>query len=139
MFHKPEIIETKLMSWWLHFCNTNEDGKWLCNKATQPAIHNQIGHTQDIQFPDRVEMYQEIKPGPPSKHGLSTWISSNPEPALESCHGRFSNFGNTGMAAGLSDYLHLKGTAEGNVKIRHVLATQQDEMVNEWLPSHSRL
>jgi hypothetical protein len=48
MLHKPEIIETKLMSWWLNYCAMNEDGKWLCNKATEPAIHNQMGHTQDI-------------------------------------------------------------------------------------------
>jgi hypothetical protein len=136
MLHKPEIVKTKLMSWWLNYRTTNEDGLWLCNKATEPAIRNQMGHTQDIQFPDGVEMYREIKPGPRSKHGLSTRISSNPEPAVESWHGRFANFGNTGMAAGLSDCLHLKGTAEGNVKIRHVLAIQEDDMVNEWLPSH---
>jgi hypothetical protein len=138
MLHKPKIVETKLMSWWLNYRTTNEDGLWLCNKATEPAIRNQMGHTQDIQFPDGVEMYREIKPGPWSKHGLSKWISSNPEPALDSWHGRFANFGNTGMAAGLSDCLHLKGTAEGNVKIRHVLAIQEDDMVNEWLPSHHR-
>ena len=138
MLHKPEIIQTKLMSWWLNYCAINEDGKWLCNKATEPAILNQMRHTQDIQFPDGVEMYREIKPGRRSKHGLSKWISSNPEPALESWHGRFANFGNTGMAAGLSDCLHLKGTAEGNVKIRHLLAIQEDEMMNEWLPSHHR-
>jgi hypothetical protein len=113
-----------------------EDGKWLCNKATEPAILNQMKHTQDIQFPDGMEMYQEIKPGPQSKHGLSKWISSNPEPALESWHGHFANFGNAGMAAGLSDCLHLKGRAEGNVKICHILVIQEDEMINEWLPSH---
>jgi hypothetical protein len=97
-----------------------------------------MAHMQDIQFPNGVEMYQEIKPGPRSTHGLSKWISSNPGPALESWHGRFANFWNTGMAAGLSDCLHLKRTAEGNVKICHVLAIQEDEMVNEWLPSHHR-
>jgi hypothetical protein len=40
------------------------------------------------------------------------------------------------MAAGLSDCLHFKGTAEGNVKICHVFAIQEDEMIMEWLPLH---
>jgi hypothetical protein len=39
------------------------------------------------------------------------------------------------VAVGLSDCLHYKGTAEGNVKICHVLAIQENEMM-ERLPLH---
>jgi hypothetical protein len=138
LLHKSEIIQTQLASWWITYGRMNEDGKGLCSKATDSAIRNQMKHTQDIQFPDGVKVYREIKPGQRSTHGLSKWVSCNPEPALESWHGRFANFGNTGMAPGLSDCLHLKGTAEGNVKIRHVLAIQEEDRVNHWLPSHHR-
>jgi hypothetical protein len=89
--------------------------------VTKSAVENQMEHVEHIQFPKDMEMYRAIPPGLRSTHNLPCYRSINPEPMLESWHGRFAHFGNTGMRAGLADCLHLKGAAEGNVVVRHKL------------------
>jgi hypothetical protein len=78
-------------------------GQKLFTSDTKSAVENQMTHAEDIQFPE-TEMYRSVPPGPKSRltHNLSTYRSMNPEPMLESWHGRFAYFGNTGMQPGLA-------------------------------------
>jgi hypothetical protein len=110
-------------------CKDPVTGQKLFTVDTHDAIKNQIKHVQDIQFPEGMDMYRKVPPGPRSTHNLNCYRSINPEPMLESWHGRFAHMGNTGMRAGLADCLHLRGAAEGNVVVRHKLAMMNEETI----------
>jgi hypothetical protein len=102
-------------------------GLTLFTAETKDAIENQLKHCQHIQFPEGIEMYRTIPPGPKSTHNLPCYRSINPEPMLESWHGRLAHYGNTGMRAGLADCLHLRGAAEANVTVRHKLCMMNED------------
>ena len=124
MLNSGPDISQRLIQWRDSFANLVDPatGNKLFTADTHPSVENQIKHVEHIQFPDGVEMYREIRPGPRSTHNLSTYRSVNPEPMLESWHGRFAHMGNTGMNDMLADIIHLRGAAEGNVKVRHKLS-----------------
>jgi hypothetical protein len=124
----PDDIRQRLLKWRTEYANRVDpaSGKKLFTADTKSAVENQMEHVEHIQFPKDMEMYRAIPPGLRSTHKLPCYRSINPEPMLESWHGRFAHFGNTGMRAGLADCLHLKGAAEGNVVVRHKL-----RMLNE--------
>jgi hypothetical protein len=129
--HGGLVIVQKLLEFKDRFKNDVDpvSGQKLFTADTKAAIMNQITHVEDIQFPRGIEMYRMIPPGPRSTHKLPCYRSINPEPMLESWHGRFAHFGNTGMRAGLADCLHLRGTAEGNVVIRHKLCMMKEDSI----------
>jgi hypothetical protein len=115
----------------------NRDGKWLCNNRacySQPngtyagySISGRGGNISRDQARTTVKAWVYL-------NGFLVVIWNQ---LWNHGMGILLTFGNTGMAAGLSDYLHFKGTAEGNVKIHHFLAIQEDaEIINELLPSH---
>jgi hypothetical protein len=138
-------IAQRLLEWKDAFKNQIDptSGRKLFTEDTKAAVENQIMHVEDIQFPENMEMYRMIPPGPRSTHKLPSYRSVNPEPMLESWHGRFAHFGNTGMRAGLADCLHLRGTAEGNVTVRHKLSMMKEDTIptvtdNLQPPAHLR-
>jgi hypothetical protein len=110
--------------------STQQVGKSFSHPTTsQQSRSNQLEHVEDIQFPPKMEMHRTIPPGPRSTHNLSLCHSINPEPMLESWHGRFAHMGNTGMRPGLADCLHLRGACEGNVVVRHKLSVMNEDSV----------
>ena len=129
VLHRGSEIQQGLLDWKREFKDQVDPttGLKLFTADTKSAVDNQIKHVEDIQFPLGIEMYKTIPPGPRSTHNLSSYRSINPEPMLESWHGRFAHFGNRGMKPGLADILHLRGTAHGNVVVRHKLSMMNEE------------
>jgi hypothetical protein len=131
VLHRGHEIKQKLLDWKKTFKEQVDptSGKKLFTPDTKAAVENQLEHVEDIQFPPKMEMYRTILPGPRSTHHLSSYRSINPEPMLESWHGRFAHMGNTGMRPGLADCLHLRGACEGNVVVRHKLSMMNEDSV----------
>jgi hypothetical protein len=129
VLHRAPEIEQRLLDWKRTFKEQVDptSGHKLFTSDTKSAVENQVKHVHDIQFPTGMEMYKTILPGPRSTHNLPSYRSINPEPMLESWHGRFAHFGNRGMAPGIADVLHLQGSAHGNVVVRHKLAMMNEE------------
>ena len=129
VLHRGSEIEQRLLDWKRTFKEQVDptSGLKLFTADTKSAVENQMKHVEDIQFPEGIDMYKTILPGPRSTHNLPSYRSINPEPMLESWHGRFAHFGNRGMGPGIADCLHLRGTANGNVVVRHKLSMMNDE------------
>lgn len=122
----PETIRIRLEEWYTKYKSDVDpiSGHYLF-AGTKDSVKNQKNHAEHIQWPDNVEMYTEIKPGPKSSHQLTSYRSKNPESQLESFHGQLANFGNGRMSDELADDIHLRGIADRNRKIRHQVAVRQ--------------
>jgi hypothetical protein len=104
--------------------------------GTAKVVERQLTHLEDIQWPDSIDMYVRIPPGPRSTHGLHSFRSRNPEPQLESFHSQFANFGNNRMSDEIGDDLHLRGIAMRNLKIQHVTDVREGRIDVDLLPLH---
>ena len=92
----------------------------LFTPATKEAVINCKEKACFLEDPLPLnEMYDEILPGPNSKHNLIEYLSKRGESKLESFHDRFAHFANSGMRDSLADNLNLCGTARYNLSIRH--------------------
>ena len=108
----------------------------LLFEGTVKAVENQIQHTNHIQWPQDIDMYVRIPPGPRATHGLSSFRSRNPEPLLESFHAQFANFGNNRMSDHIGDDIHLRGIAMRNLKIQHDIDVREGLIDIGPLPAH---
>jgi hypothetical protein len=129
IFHPPDTAKHRLVEWSNKFKDMKDsDGKSLFSRDTEKVALEQTKKIEYIQDLKEIDMYRELPPGPRSTHGLSRWLSSRPESALEKFHELLAHFGNTGMASGLSDCLTLRGTAEHNMRCRHKHRLQQTRL-----------
>jgi hypothetical protein len=139
IFEGP-IIRTNLMKWVKSFKDErDEDEKAVFSFFTETAVEEQHDAVDHVADPPGFEMYEEILPGPNSKHGLSQYLSNRLESSLEKFHEFLAHFGNTGMRPGISDCLNLRGTGEDNVKIRFKLRQREKRKRREPSSVPSRL
>ena len=128
-----QTIIAELELWWNRYKCSSSTGEapalgrrdpttrqTLFTEDSKTALFNCKEKAGYIQDPRPIEeMYEEIKPHPNSKHGLSVWLSLRGESNLEMFHLMLAHFANNGMRESLVDNLNLQGTARHNMRIRH--------------------
>ena len=120
--HPPAMIVEKLDDFLLsyHF-EIDSQGRRILTKRSTDVIEEQkdkVQYVSDIPI-EGYKYYDEVKAGPGSKTGLSTWMSRRLESILEKSHGRMAHYGNIGMREQLADALIMRGISEDNCKTRH--------------------
>jgi len=92
----------------------------LFTPETKTAVDNCKEKATYLTDPKPLEeMHFPIPPNPNSRHNLTEYLSKRGESKLESFHDCLANFANSGMRDTLADNLHLAGTAQYNLAIRH--------------------